>query len=75
MDQYNYGTAVSYSNLRTGDLVFFATGTVGVVNHVGIYIGNGQFINASTSKGVTIYNLTGYWSNVYMVFFKWGRGI
>jgi cell wall-associated NlpC family hydrolase len=44
-DQYNSGVYVSYSNLRTGDLVFFATGTTGV--------GNGQFINASEKKGVT----------------------
>ena len=65
-DQYKAGTAVSYSNLRSGDLVFFATGSPGVVNHVGIYLGNGQFINASEKKGVTVYNLSGYWSRVYM---------
>lgn len=39
--QYNAGTPVSKSDLRPGDLVFFRNFT-----HVGIYIGNGNFVHA-----------------------------
>ena len=56
------GTAVSKSNLQVGDLVFFLGTT-----HVGIYLGNGQFIHASTTNyDVTINSLnSGYWANHY----------
>lgn len=65
-DQYKVGTSVSYSNLQAGDLVFFSFAKNGVVDHVGIHVGNGQFINASSSKGVTIYTLGPYWQSVYI---------
>nr|WP_320133561.1 NlpC/P60 family protein [uncultured Holophaga sp.] len=45
-DQFQAGTPVDRAELRMGDLVFFATGVAGRVNHVGIYIGQGQFIHA-----------------------------
>ena len=41
--QYRYGTHVSRSQLRPGDLVFFYN----PIHHVGIYIGNGNMINAT----------------------------
>jgi peptidoglycan DL-endopeptidase CwlO len=41
--QYNYGTHVSKSQLKPGDLVFFYN----PIHHVGIYIGNGNMINAT----------------------------
>lgn len=65
-DQYNVGTAVSFANLKAGDLVFFSLDGDKVIDHVGIFIGNGQFINASSSKGVTIYTLGDYWKSKYI---------
>lgn len=65
-DQYTVGSWISYSNLLPGDLVFFSINKNGIVDHVGIYIGNGQFINASSSKGVTIYSFGPYWNSVYL---------
>jgi cell wall-associated NlpC family hydrolase len=64
-EQYGIGTYVSKSNLKAGDLVFFNTEGNGV-SHLGIYIGNNQFIHASTSKGVIITSLSNtYWSPKY----------
>lgn len=43
--QASNGTYVSKSNLKPGDLVFFNSGT-NRIHHVGMYVGNGQFIHA-----------------------------
>jgi cell wall-associated NlpC family hydrolase len=61
------GTAVKKSNLAAGDLVFFNTSGKGV-SHVGIYIGDGKFSHASTSKGVRIDKLNDpyYWGKRYV---------
>jgi len=48
VDQSKGGQAVSRDNLQPGDLVFFGS----PVSHVGIYIGNGQFINAPKTGDV-----------------------
>ncbi|KLT72164.1 hypothetical protein PL75_09490 [Neisseria arctica] len=42
---------ISPKNLKTGDLVFFNTGGSSKYSHVGLYIGNGQFIHAPSSRG------------------------
>ena len=62
--QNNSGKAVSRKDLRIADLVFFKTSKK--VWHVGIYLGNNQFMHASTSIGVTISELNNsYWSPRY----------
>lgn len=45
--------SVSAEERAAGDLVFFSTGG-NYIGHVGIYLGDGQFIHASTSQGVRI---------------------
>lgn len=56
--QWNVGTHVSYDQLQPGDLVFFTTEGV-FCNHVGIYLGGGEFISAATpSQGVIVQSLS-----------------
>ncbi len=65
-EQYTVGTPVEFSSLQPGDLVFFSLNNDGVVSHDGIYIGNNQFINSSSSKGVTIYTVGTYWQSFFV---------
>lgn len=62
-DQRVYCIAVPRDRTRVGDLVFFSSkGGRGSVSHVGLYIGNGEMIHASSSRGVTVSSVdTGYW--------------
>ncbi|MFY3791581.1 NlpC/P60 family protein [Ureibacillus sp. MALMAid1270] len=65
--QYQQGVSVSKSNLQIGDLVFFNTSGRGI-SHVGIYIGNGKFVSATTSGGVKVDSINDpyYWGNKYV---------
>ena len=67
-DQLSNGTSVTKDQLQPGDLVFFKYNTSKPVSHVGIYIGSGQFIHASTnSYAVQIDDLTtGHYNRVYV---------
>lgn len=48
-DQSNVGRPVKSSEMRPGDLIFY-TGSDGKVNHVAMYIGNGQIVHAASRK-------------------------
>lgn len=64
--QYEVGYAVSTDELQPGDLVFFSTYEAGP-SHVGIYLGDGDFINASSSRGVSVASIYGgYWGSCYI---------
>lgn len=54
---------VSLDALRTGDLIFFSMGSKKKrINHVGIYLSDGEFIHAGRSTGIVISSLnTSYW--------------
>ncbi len=70
-DQATQGTEVEQEDLRPGDLVFSDTdGGKDYINHVGIYIGDGQFISAASGSStgkVVIQDLnSSYWQNTYM---------
>ncbi|MDQ0189924.1 LysM peptidoglycan-binding domain-containing protein [Alicyclobacillus cycloheptanicus] len=71
-DQATVGTPVAESDLEPGDLVFFsgtttATAATNTVSHVGIYVGNGNFIEESSSQNaVVIASLSNtYWAAHY----------
>lgn len=63
-EQQDTGRQIQRTKLRIGDLVLFRAGSTG--RHVGIYLGNDQFVHASTSSGVTISSLNdSYWKGRY----------
>lgn len=61
--QFGAGQKIARSDLRSGDLVFFRTAGKRI-SHVGIYVGDGEFIHApSTGKRVSVSRLAEpYWS-------------
>ncbi|MCY8198475.1 peptidoglycan DL-endopeptidase CwlO [Bacillus subtilis] len=58
------GQAVSASDMKRGDLVFFDTYKTN--GHVGIYLGNGTFLNDNTSHGVSVDSMSNpYWKAAF----------
>ena len=72
-EQAQKGQYVTANQLQKGDLIFFDSKKSNQVSHVGIYLGGGNFIHASSVQDkVTISNLS---SNYYSKHFKWGRRV
>ncbi|WP_232226073.1 C40 family peptidase [Salinisphaera hydrothermalis] len=64
VEQAQVGMSIPRQDLEAGDLVFFKTGALS--HHVGIYLGRGRFMHASSSQGVTISRLDNiYWRHHY----------
>ena len=53
--QYNFGEDIDEDEITPGDLVFFTRQNK--IGHVGIYVGNDQFIHASSKRGVVLQSL------------------
>jgi len=70
LEQMRLGKRVSPSLLKPGDLIFFKSKSGKVADHVGIYLGNDQFVHASRKKGVTISRFS---SNYYQKHFAQSR--
>ena len=57
--QFDACTKIEVENLKEGDLVFFNTVSASmIITHVGVFVCNNKFVHASTSKGVTISDLS-----------------
>ncbi|MDU4934517.1 MAG: C40 family peptidase [Peptostreptococcaceae bacterium] len=66
-EQAKFGQAVKKEDLQVGDLVFFDTMNKGRVSHVGMYVGNNEFIHASNPKdGVKKSTLSGFYEKTYI---------
>ena len=65
-DAQYYAGMYPAGGIRTGDLVFFQTYEPGP-SHVGIYLGGGHFVHASSSHGVMVSSLfDSYWAARYL---------
>ena len=70
---YNAGRKVTRSQLKAGDIVCFDTNPNDgdKSDHVGIYLGSGQFIHASSAAGKVV--ISSIYSSYYSSVFSWGR--
>lgn len=63
---FTQGTPVPTDKLMPGDLVFFSLNGDSTISHVGFYIGNNQFMSATSSKGIYPQNIySSYWGPKY----------
>jgi cell wall-associated NlpC family hydrolase len=64
-EQMTMGARVDIAELQSGDLLFFRTGPTR--RHVGVYVGNNQFLHVSTRAGVEIAKLfSPYWQRHFI---------
>ncbi|MDL2235963.1 C40 family peptidase [Christensenellaceae bacterium OttesenSCG-928-L17] len=73
---YNNGYTIAASQLQAGDLIFWSKpgcscGRWNEIHHVGIYIGNGQIVDASSSKGRVV--LRNVWQGSGFVIYMYAR--
>ena len=66
-EQRAFCTEIARNRIHVGDLIFFTPGKKdNRISHVGIYIGKGEMIHASSSRGVMVSNVEeGYWGERY----------
>ncbi|WP_169728926.1 C40 family peptidase [Desulfatirhabdium butyrativorans] len=67
--QYQFSSLhrVDEEEMEPGDLVFFRNPKNHRINHVGMYLSDGQFVHASSSEGVTISSLDeNYWKKRFV---------
>lgn len=63
-EQLRVGIRVQRSRIQAGDLLFFLPEDK--TNHVGIYLGGGEFVHASNSEGVMISEMSDpYWRGIF----------
>lgn len=60
----NGKVTTSWKNLQRGDLMFFTSST-GTINHVAIYMGDGQILHATSNRGVHVGTMNSYWINSF----------
>lgn len=72
---YGKGQKLTMDDLEPGDLVCFNTiaEDVDLVDHVGIYLGGGEFIHASSARGQVI--ISSLSSGYYKRVFSWGKRV
>ena len=64
---FRIGAEVPTRSLDVGDMVFFRINQERIPSHVGIYLGNGRFIHASSSRGVIISRMSeAYYRNRFV---------
>ncbi len=65
MEQKSYCTKIARNKARVGDLMFFGPGKgENQISHVGLYVGKGNMIHASSSRGVMVSKVdVGYWGD------------
>ncbi len=69
IQQYKFSSLqkIDDEELQPGDLIFFANKKKKRINHVGVYLSDGQFIHASASKGIMVSNLDdSYWKTRFV---------
>lgn len=60
LDQAYYGESVPYSEAVPGDIIIWSPLNSSRISHVGIYVGEGQMIHASSTMGVIVYDVNNY---------------
>ncbi len=68
--QRQMGYSVHYPYLKPGDLIFFRFRTEERIEHVGVYLGQNQFVHASTQRGVVIDRLDNPYYQRHIVVIK-----